>query len=365
MTNNFAGARILIADDDSTIRSINYLRLTAEGYNCTVASNGNSASEKLSASKFDLALLDINMPGKSGLDVLKEIQADDSDTATVMITAIADVETAINTLKFGAYDYIVKPVDFNILMISIDRALQKRTLIQENKNYRLYLEEKVEEQSAKIKESFLNSVTCLAYALEVKDEYTSGHSQRVTEIAVAIAEELDISQENIDKLRLAGLVHDIGKIGIKESILNKPGSLTDDEYQHIKSHTGIGERILAPVVEDKEILNIVRAHHERYDGAGYPDRLEAEQIPFGARILAVADTYDAMTSNRSYRQSMSHEAACDEISHYKGKQFDPVVVDAFLKVVNKGKMPFDLLSHVPMKQFSRNDRATEAIYRST
>ena len=355
MANDFTGARILIADDDSTIRSITYLRLTAEGYNCTVASDGNSASEKLSASEFDLALLDINMPGKSGLDVLKEIQADYPDTATVIITAVADVETAINTLKFGAYDYIVKPIDFNILMISIGRALQKRRLILENENYRLHLEERVKEQSAKIQKSFLNSITCLAYALEAKDEYTSGHSQRVTEIAVAITQELDMSQENTEKIRLAGLVHDLGKIGINESILNKPGSLTDYEYQHIKSHTSIGERILAPVVEDKEILEIVRAHHESYDGTGYPDRLEAEQIPLGARILAVADTYDAMTSNRPYRQSMSHEAACDEIRHHKGKQFDPVVVDAFLKVANKGEMPFDLLSHAPMKQFSRND----------
>ena len=161
MADDFTGARILIADDDSTIRSITYLRLTAEGYNCTVASDGNSASEKLSAAEFDLALLDINMPGKSGLDVLKEIQANYPDTATVIITAVADVETAINTLKFGAYDYIVKPIDFNILMISIGRALQKRRLILENENYRLHLEERVKEQSEKIQKSFLNSITCL------------------------------------------------------------------------------------------------------------------------------------------------------------------------------------------------------------
>jgi len=344
MTNNFTKARILIADDDFSVREIISLRLTDEGYHCTVASDGDSASEKLHACQFDLALLDIKMPGKSGIEVLEEIQVNYSDTATIMVTAVADIETAIHSLKLGAYDYVAKPVDFNMLMISIDRALDKRRLILENESYRLHLEEKVKEQSAKIQKSFLNSITCLAYALEAKDEYTSGHSRRVTEKAVAIAEELDISQENIEQLRLAALVHDIGKIGIEEPTLNKPGSLTDEEYHYIKSHPEIGERILTPIVEDKEILDIVRHHHERYDGLGYPDRLEAEQIPLGARIVAVADTYDAMTSDRSYRKAMSNEDACDEIRRCKNYQFDPVIVDAFLKITNKDKLPLDLLS---------------------
>lgn len=317
--------------------------------------------KKLNARQFDLVLLDIRMPGKSGIDVLGEIQVKYPDTAVIMITAIADVETAIELMKTGAYDYIIKPADLDILMVSIDRALDKRRLILENKSYQLHLVEKVEEQTKKIRESFLNSITSLAYALEAKDKYTSGHSQRVTEIAIAIAQELGMPEDKIEKIRLAGLVHDIGKIGVRESVLHKPGRLTDEEYQHVTSHSEIGERILSPIIEDEEILKMVRHHHERYDGSGYPDGLSAEQIPRGARILAVADAYtnisgdqtgkeklsqgarilavadayDAMTSDRPYRNAMSPEVACAELEKGKGKQFDPVIVDAFLKVAHR------------------------------
>jgi HD-GYP domain-containing protein (c-di-GMP phosphodiesterase class II) len=158
------------------------------------------------------------------------------------------------------------------------------------------------------------------------------NSQRVTETAVATAKELNLSEESIEKIRLAGLIHDIGKIGVKGTVLNKPGGLIEEEYQHIKSHPGVGEHILNPIVDDEEILKIVRHHHERYDGNGYPDGLKGEQIPLGARILAVADTYDAMTSERPYREAMSIEVACAEIKHGKGTQFDPAVADAFFNV---------------------------------
>jgi len=276
MTSNLNKARILIADDEVSIRDILSQRLTEKGYKCTAASDGSSALRKLDAHEFDLVLLDIIMPGKSGTDVLREIQARYPDTAVIMITAITDMETAIKLMKMGAYDYIIKPIDLNMLTTSIDRVLDKRRLILENKSYQLHLEEKVKEQTQRIRESFLNSIKSLAYALEAKDKYTGGHSQKVAEVAVAIALELGMPEDKVEKIKLAGLVHDIGKIGVSESVLNKPGKLTDDEYRHIISHPEIGERILSPVVDDGEILDTVRHHHEHYDGTGYPDGLSVE-----------------------------------------------------------------------------------------
>ena len=337
MRGNLRKASILIVSDEPSVGDIISRKLNDEGHKCTVACDGNSASKKLDARHFDLVLLDIRLPGESGLDILRQIQVNYPDTAVIVMTAIADVETAVKSMKMGAYDYIVKPVDLNMLTISIDRALDKRRLMLENRNYQLHIEDRLEEQTRKIRESFLNSIKSLAYALEAKDKYTSGHSQSVTELAVAIAQELGISQDMVEKIRLAGLVHDIGKIGVRESVLNKPGNLTGDEYQHVMSHCEIGERILSPIIEDEEILKMVRHHHEHYDGSGYPDSLSVEQIPQGARILAVADAYDAMTSGRLYQQATSLEAACAELEKGKGKQFDPVIVDAFLKVMSGDK----------------------------
>ena len=202
----------------------------------------------------------------------------------------------------------------------------------ENRNYQQYLKQQVEEQSKKIRASFLNAITALAYALEAKDKYTIGHTQMVAEISVAIFKELGLPQADVDKIRLAGLFHDIGKIGVRESVLNKPAGLTEEEFHQLKRHCQVGEYILNPVVDDEEILKMVRHHHERYDGTGYPDGLSGEQIPLGARVLAVSDAYDAMTSERPYQTAMSAEAACAEIEHGKGTQFDPEVVDAFLRI---------------------------------
>jgi putative two-component system response regulator len=294
------------------------------------------------------------MPGKPGPEVLQEIKTKYPDTAVIMVTAIADVQTAIGLMRIGAYDYIIKPVELNVLTVSLERALEKRNLIIENRDYQLHLENRVEEQTQKIRQSFLNSTTSLAYALEAKDKYTHGHSERVTEIAVTVARELDISKGMLEKIRLAGLLHDVGKIGVSELILNKPGKLTSEEFEVVKSHSEVGERILSPIVEDKEILEMVRHHHERYDGTGYPDGLSGKQMTQGASIiavaeaynnilsqgaltLAVADAYDAMTSDRPYRPAMPTDVACSELEKGKGKQFDPAIVDAFLSLLKRNK----------------------------
>ncbi len=325
-------ATILIVDDEEAIRRLLKRRLTGEGYQCQGASGAYQALDELQNNEVELVILDIKMPGKSGVQLLPEIRTGYPDTVVIMATAITDTDIAIHCMKLGAYDYITKPFNLDEVVLSAGKALEKRRLELENRDYQLHLEEKVEEQAGRIRDSFFNAITALAYALEAKDKYTGGHSQRVAEMSVAIAREVGLPQTSINKIELAGQVHDIGKIGVRESVLNKSGKLSDGEFQHIKYHSELGEHILTPIVEDKEILQIVRHHHERYDGTGYPDGLCGRQIPLGARILAVADSYDAMTSERSYRGAMSAETACAEIECGKNIQFDPEVADVFLRV---------------------------------
>ncbi len=322
---------ILIVDDEKSIRKILFKTLNQNGYQCIEAVSAEDALEKLAETLVSLIILDIRMPGRSGLEVLPEIKSKYPDTAVVMATATTDTATAVEAMRRGAYDFISKPFNADELAFIVKRAIEKRRLELEVKEYRDHLEEKIIEQAGRIRGSFINTIRALVYALEAKDEYTSGHSQRVAEISAAIARELHLPQESIDKVVLAGLVHDIGKIGVQESILNKPSGLTEEEYMQVQKHPEMGEHIMGPVADDPEILTYIRHHHGYFNGCGYPDTLRGYQIPLGARILAVADAYEAMTSERPYRKAMSDEAACAELIRCKDTQFDPEVVDAFLR----------------------------------
>lgn len=328
--------KILIVDDEQLVREIMARRIEGNGFKCLTAENGNKALELLSENEVSLVLLDISMPGMSGIEVLKEINVNYPFVMVIMITAVVDIKAAINAMKLGAFDYLIKPIDNEILSLSIARALERRMLLLENREYQHNLELKVDEQTGEIKKSYINTIKSLAYALEAKDKYTHGHSERVTDIAVKIAMEFNFSDEAIEKIRLAGLLHDIGKIGISEDILNKPGRLDKEEFEQVKTHSEVGEHILSPVIKDKDILDMVIHHHERYDGTGYPDGLVNGQISLNAAILAVADAYDAMTSDRPYRKALSIEKAREELEKYKGKQFDPKVVEALFRILEKG-----------------------------
>lgn len=323
---------ILIVDDEESIRGFLHRRLSREDFQCQEADSVNQALDKLRNSPVDLAILDVKMPGKPGTELLPEIKTSYPDTAVIMATAITDSNIAIQCMKQGACDYLTKPFNLDEVVLSVNRALEAKKLELERKEYQQHLEQTVKKQGEKIRASFLNAIAALAYALEAKDKYTSGHSQRVTQIAIAIAQELGMSPDSITKIQLAGLVHDIGKIGVRESVLDKPGKLTAAEFQDVKRHCEIGERILTPIADDEDINQMVRHHHELYDGTGYPDGLKGERIPLGARVLAVADTFDAMTSSRSYRSAVSVDEALSEISKCAGTQFDPAVVAAFLKI---------------------------------
>jgi putative nucleotidyltransferase with HDIG domain len=327
---------ILVVDDEQLVREMISRRLEKRGFKCLTAGDGQQALELISEDNISLVLLDISMPGMSGLEVLDGIKVNYPDTMVIMITAVVDVNTAIKAMTSGAYDYLIKPIETEILYISVNRALKNRNLILENKEYQHCLEQKVSEQTEEIQKSFINTVTSLANALEAKDEYTRGHSERVTNIAIKIAEELEMTSEEIEKIRLAGLLHDIGKIGVREDILNKPGKLSKEEFEQVKEHSRIGERILRPVIKDEDVLDIVIHHHEHCDGTGYPDGLIDNVITMSASILAVADAYDAMTSDRPYRKALGTAFARDELERFKEKQFRPVVVDALFRILDRG-----------------------------
>jgi len=260
--------------------------------------------------------------------------------AMMMITAVADVEVAVSCLALGAMDYLTKPFHLEEVRARVAQALERRRLLLENHEYQTDLEHKVRAQARRLEELFLASVQALADALEVKDPYTRGHSVRVAHFSAVIARELGIGGETLRQIELGGHVHDIGKIGVRETVLNKPGQLTDDEYQHVMTHPLLGWRILAPLLGETPVaLNVVRSHHERFDGRGIPDRLTGEEIALEARIAAAADALDAMTSVRPYRRAaLSLEEALAELERSASTQFDPEVVRAVRHAAESGAL---------------------------
>jgi putative two-component system response regulator len=323
---------LLIVDDEDMIRKVLHLKLSREGYVCEEASDGERAVHILETVPIALVVLDIKMPGKSGTELLPEIKLGYPDTGVIMATAVNDIEVAIQCLKEGADDYICKPFNLEEVSIAVQRALEKRRLQLELREYQQFLEEKVEEQMIGTRKLFLGAMEALVSALEAKDKYTGGHSRRVTEIALAIGKELGLSRQEMEDLRWGSLLHDVGKIAIHQVIQNKPGSLTPEEYEHIMTHSQIGARIVRPVVNGK-ITEIIEHHHDHYDGSGLHQVVAGSAIPLGARIIAVADAFDAMSSDRPYREAMSVAEAVEEIKHCADSQFDPVIVAAFLETV--------------------------------
>jgi len=290
----------------------------------------------------EIVLSDMRMPGMDGASLLRRIREHHPDVAVVMVTAVAEVEVAVSCLAAGAMDYITKPFIFEEVKARVTQALEKRRLLLENRGYQERLEERVKAQAQRLEDLFLASVQSLAEALELKDPYTRGHSIRVSRYGVAISRVLGIDDATIRNIELGGQLHDIGKIGVREDVLNKPGPLTKEEYQHIMTHPVLGWRILRPLLGDDSVaLNIVRSHHERIDGKGVPDGLGGDEIAREARIIAVADAFDAMMSRRPYRKGLSYADTLDELKRMSGTQFDGQVVDAFFEAVSTGAIVLD------------------------
>jgi response regulator RpfG family c-di-GMP phosphodiesterase len=331
--------RCLVVDDEPHLRRVLTRLMKADGFECEEAENGLKAIESLAGSPAALVLTDLHMPELDGIGLLRHCRRNYPDTAVVLVTAVSDVRTAVECLGEGAMDYLTKPFHVEEVRARVRQVLDKRRLVLENREYHERLEEKVAIQARRIEDLFLASIQSLADSLEVRDTYTHGHSIRVSRYSALIARELRLDEDAIRQVELGGRVHDVGKIGVREAVLNKQGPLTEEEYQHIMEHPMIGWRILQPLlIEHPVSLNIVRNHHERWDGRGLPDRLAADGIPFEARIVAVADTFDAMTSRRPYRPGLPIGATLTELKRCRGTQFDPRVVDAFVSVIGRGEV---------------------------
>ncbi len=335
---NGATARCLIVDDDVQVRQVLTRVIQTHGLSAVEACSGAEALAVLDREgEVPVCISDIYMPEMDGLAFLREALSRYPDMAVIMLTGVAEVSTAVECLKLGALDYISKPVMIEEVRARLDKALEKRDLILQNRFYQQSLETRVRDLDKSNKLSVINGVQMLVHALEAKDAYTSGHSSRVSRYALKAAVLLGFTDDALEHVRLGGELHDIGKIGTREDILNKPGPLTPDEFQHIKAHASLGERILTPFLRGSPIvLRIVRSHHERMDGSGFPDGLKGDQIPLEARIVAVVDAFDAMTTNRAYRQPRTPEEAIQELRRCAGVHFDPGVVDAFMRAYGDG-----------------------------
>ncbi len=330
--------RILIVDDEEVICNVLDRRLTKEGYLCTTAHNGKEALNLFYQNSYSLILSDIKMPEMSGIELLQKVKAIDPKIKIIMVTAYPEIDLAVNAMRQGAYDFIIKPADLDLIVMSVRKALESKRLEEEIETYHTRLEELVEERTAKLqqayrylKKSHLDSVKVLAEAIDAKDPYTRGHSDRVKRMSLAIARHMGFSEERLETLEYGALLHDIGKIGIKDNILQKEGPLSREEYEIIREHPLIGVKIVEGVEFFRDKIPIIRHHHEFYDGSGYPDRLVGEAIPLEARIISLPDAFDAMTSARPHRGVMPLQDAILEMEKCKGKQFDPKVLDIFLR----------------------------------
>jgi putative nucleotidyltransferase with HDIG domain len=329
--------KILVVDDEEAIREVVTTLLEAQGYRCTACSNGRLALDSFRGDTFDLVLSDIVMPEMDGLKLLAELRAEEPDVPVIMVTAMHDISIALEAIRAGAYDYILKPFEKDQLHLSVRRALEHRRLVIENRTYQSDLEHLVAERTQQLsialqdlEQSYDYTLEALGGALDAKDAETEGHCQRVTAFTITIAKAMGVDKALLRHIARGAFLHDIGKMGIPDNILCKPGPLTAEEREIMRRHCAIGYAVLERIPFLKEAAEIVLSHQECYDGSGYPRGLKAEQIPIGARIFAVADTLDAMISDRPYRKALPISAARDEIRRFSGRQFDPRVVEVFL-----------------------------------
>ena len=330
---------ILISDDEKALRKLLHQKLKGEGYHCEEAENGEDILTYLEDNATDLVLLDINMPGKSGTELLPEIREHYRDVAVIVTTGTGDIDTAIGATRLGAYDYVKKPFKLDEVVHSVKRAIERRGLELELRDYQQHLEQRLEKQAKEIREAFLGTMAALSFALEAKDIYTTGHSSRVSEIALAIGKKLILADDELEDLRWGCLIHDIGKIAVDPLIVNKAGKLTAEEYEHVMTHPIVGANIVGQAVKNKRIIEVIKYHHAHYDGSGFKQELRGKDIPLLARIAAVADAYDAMTSTRPHRAAWTRDQALAEIRWAVGKQFDPLAANTFLEMAAADIMP--------------------------
>jgi putative nucleotidyltransferase with HDIG domain len=334
-----ATAHILVVDDEEAIREVVSTMLESRGYHCTTLSNGRAAQEFVRKQTPDLVLSDMIMPEMDGVQLLDWLRGYDSEIPVIMVTAIHDISTALQAIRRGAYDYILKPFEKDQLFHAVGRAWQHRQLVTENKNYQLNLQQEVERKTAELTnaldlltQSYDDTLEALGSALDLKDAETEGHSQRVTAYTISIAKNVPVPLPYLLVLARAAFLHDIGKMAIPDKILRKPGPLDDAEKKTMRDHCEIGYKMLTRIPFLREAAEIVLAHQEFFDGTGYPRNLRGEQIPLGSRIFSIADALDAMLSDRPYRKALPMSHAREEIRRCAGTQFDPKIVEVFLSI---------------------------------
>jgi putative nucleotidyltransferase with HDIG domain len=333
---------ILIVDDEESILSALTKFLTVKGYDVSTAASGEEALDVLRRLKIAGLVVDVRMPGLSGIDLVPKVLEIEPNAAILMLTAVNDATTASLCMQRGAMEYLTKPIDLEELHKAIQRALKRRDALMETDELNQWLKEEVAVRTAELRRERANlqrisvaTLEVLVNALEAKDPYSRGHSARIADLSAMVAAEMGLEDEDVEAVRTAGRLHDIGKIGIREEVLVKQGPLTDDEYEHVKQHVVVGSQILAPLTHLREVIHYVRSHHERWDGRGYPDGLKGEENPIGARILAVVEVYDALTTSRPYQEKMSSEFAVERMRDLTGTGIATDVFDALEAVVNR------------------------------
>ena len=332
--------RILVVDDEDSIREIVSSMLASANYQCRQAASGPEALALLdSGEEFELMLSDLMMPGIDGIGLLEKTKERYPDMPVVMVTAVHDISVALTAIRNGAYDYLLKPFEREQLLNTVRRALENRRLKMENRAYQTNLEALVQQRTEQLRQALGNleksydiTLEALGDALDLRDAETEGHSKRVTAYTIAIARAMEIPKEHIAVIARGAFLHDIGKMAIPDAILRKPGALTPDEVTIMKEHAFLGYKMLQKIPFLQEASEIVYAHQEKYDGSGYPRGLKGDQIPLGARIFSIADTIDAIMSDRPYRPARQFPEAKKEVQAWSGRQFDPQIVRVFTEI---------------------------------
>jgi putative two-component system response regulator len=330
-----APLRVLIADDDSAVRRVLRDTLKPLRPELREAGDGVAAVKAFDDWRPDAVLCDLQMPRMDGLGVLRHVRAADDTVAFIILTGAGTTEDAIEALRLQADDYLVKPFLIDEVTLAVERAVTHRRLIRENREHRQHLEERVAAQARQIESLLVEALHALATAIEMRDDYTGGHVERVARYAVATGRELGMDTDDLRHLWVGALLHDVGKIGVPDHILKKPGRLSDEEYEEMKRHPEFGAGIMARSSFLRPGIPAVLHHQERWDGAGYPAGLSGEGISIEGRIIAVVDTYDAISTSRPYRGASPREQALAEIRRCAGTQFDPDVVEAFIRAAAK------------------------------
>jgi putative two-component system response regulator len=336
---------ILIIDDEEPIRRLLALYLSEE-YTCVTAASAEEGMALMAASSFNLVMTDITMPGSSGIELCKHIHQCYPETVVIMVSGMTDITCAIEAMRQGAFDYVVKPFDLSQVLMAVERGLRYQVLVAAKRHYEQSLEDTVRQRTGELRsmnenlnsmlealyQNYRATLRALAGALEARDVETAGHSDRVVAYSLRLGRELGLSHRELISLEQGALLHDIGKIGIRDSILMKRGSLTEAEWVEMREHINHGLRIIGGIDYLSGAAPVVGEHHEKYDGSGYPLGLKGENIHINARIFAVADAFDAITSDRPYRKAASYAEARAEMIANGGNHFDPAVVRAFLSV---------------------------------